>query len=301
MPKEDAAKIGFSVFAAAIPVSMIFLTGDSLINSMAVSASGRSISWMQWLIYMGPPAILASIITCLLILILFKPSKEIKINKEEIEEKLDLLGPLTKVEKKTLIWLAAAIVLWLTDSVHGIDIGWITLLIAMLMSFPALGEILKPKHWADIPLHVLIFLTAATAIGKVGSASGMNDWIAQTVLPSTVPSNPYALAVMIAVISMGIHMALGSVLAVMGIAIPAFLIFTEPMNINPVITTLLVYSSIGVHYILPFHHLDVLVGMGEENGMYGQKEVMRLGAPLTLVVFVLVIFEVVYWKAIGLF
>lgn len=129
----------------------------------------------------------------------------------------------------------------------------------------------------------------------------MNNWIAETVLPSTIPSNPYLLAAIIAVISIGIHMVLGSVIAVMGIAIPALLIFTEPMSISPIVITLLVYSSISIHYILPFHHLNILVGQGEENGMYGQKEVLRLGVPLTAVVFIIVFIEVIYWKLIGLF
>lgn len=301
IPKEDSIKIGFTVFAAAVPVSMIFLTGDSAINSLAVQASGMTVSWMQWFVYMGPPSIIASIITCALIIILFKPSKEVKINKEEIKEKLELLGALTNKEKRTILWLAIAVVLWLTDSIHGIEIGWITLLVAMLMSFPVIGEILEPKQWGEVPIHVLMFLTAAMTIGKVGGVSGMNTWIAQTILPSSIPSNPYILAIIIAVISMGIHMILGSVIAVMGIAIPALLIFTEPMNISPIITTLLVYSSIGIHYILPFHHLNILVGQGEENGMYGQKEVIRLGIPLTGVVFIIVLFEVLYWKLLGLF
>jgi len=301
IPKEDSTKIGFTVFAASVPISMIFLTGDSAINSLAVQASGMSVSWLQWFIYMGPPSIIASIMTCVLILVLFKPSKEVEINKEEIKEKLDLLGSLTNKEKRTIVWLAIAVVLWLTDSIHGIDIGWITLLIAMLMGFPAIGEILEPKQWGEVPVHVLMFLTAAMTIGKVGGATGMNSWIAQTVLPSSIPSNPYVLAIMIAAISMGIHMLLGSVIAVMGIAIPALLIFTGPMNINPIVITLLVYSSIAMHYILPFHHLNILVGQGEENGMYGQKEVMRLGIPLTIVVLLIVLIEVLYWKMIGLF
>ncbi|MGB4438339.1 MAG: SLC13 family permease, partial [Sedimentibacter sp.] len=89
---------------------------------------------------------------------------------------------------------------------------------------------------------------------------------------------------------------------VMGIAIPALLIFTEPMGISPVVTTLLVYSAIGIQYILPFHHLNILVGQGEENGMYTQKEVMRLGVPLIAVVFIITVaIEVPYWKMIGLF
>ncbi|MFA9423628.1 MAG: SLC13 family permease [Sedimentibacter sp.] len=302
IPKEDASKIGFTVFASAVPVSMIFLTGDSLINPLAVQTSGVAISWIQWFIYMGPPNIIASILTCILILLLFKPTKEVTINKEEMKEKLNALGSLTKVEKKTAVWIAIAVILWTTDSVHGINIGWITFLIAMLMSFPIIGEILTPKQWGEIPVHVLIFLTAAMTIGKVGGTTGMNVWIANTILPSTIPSNPYVLAVAISVIAIGIHMFLGSVVAVIGIAIPAILIFTEPMGISPIVTTLLVYTSIGIHYILPFHHLDVLVGQGEENGMYTQKEIMRLGIPLTAVVFIItVIIEVPYWKMIGLF
>jgi anion transporter len=302
IPKEDASKIGFAVFAAAVPVSMIFLTGDSVINPLAVQASGMSISWLQWFIYMGPPNIISSIITCVLILALFKPTAEVTINKEEMKEKLSALGPVSVKEKRTIVWLAIAVVLWMTDSIHGINIGWITLLIAMLMSFPAVGEILSPKQWSEVPVHVLLFLTAAMTIGKVGGVTGMNTWIAETILPSSIPSNPFILAIIISLISMGIHMVLGSVIAVMGIAIPALLIFTEPMGINPIVTTLLVYTAIGIHYILPFHHLNILVGQGDENGMYGQKEVMRLGIPLTIVVFIITVaIEVPYWKMIGLF
>lgn len=300
IPKEDSIKIGFSVFAASVPVSMIFLTGDSVINPLAVQASGMQVSWLQWFIYMGPPSIIASILTCALILILFKPTEEIKVNKEEIQEKLKSLGNLSNKEKRTIVWLMTAVAFWMTDKIHGIDIGWITLLISMLMSFPAIGEALDGKQWSEVPVHVLLFLTAAMTIGKVGGATGMNSWIAETILPSTIPSNPYMLAIVIAIIAIGIHMILGSVIAVMGIAIPALLIFTQPMGINPLIVTLLVYSSIGMHYILPFHHLNILVGQGEENGMYGQKEVIRLGLPLTVVVFIIIIIEVLYWNFIGL-
>lgn len=300
IPKEDSIKIGFSVFAASVPVSMIFLTGDSVINPLAVQASGMQVSWLQWLIYMGPPSIIASILTCALILILFKPTEEIKVNKEEIQEKLKSLGSLSNKEKRTIVWLMTAVAFWMTDKIHGIDIGWITLLISMLMSFPVIGEALDAKQWSEVPVHVLLFLTAAMTIGKVGGSTGMNNWIAETILPSTIPSNPYMLAIVIAIIAIGIHMILGSVIAVMGIAIPALLIFTQPMGINPLIVTLLVYSSIGMHYILPFHHLNILVGQGEENGMYGQKEVIRLGLPLTVVVFIIIIIEVLYWNSIGL-
>lgn len=301
MPKEDAVKVGFTVFAASVPVSLIFLTGDSVINPLAVVASGVSVSWLGWFKYMGIPSIVASILTCVLILVLFRPTQEISINKDEIREKLSSLGKLTSKEKRTIIWLCIAVALWMTDSIHGINIGWITLIIAMLMSMPIVGEVLTPKAWSEVPMHVLLFLTAAMAIGKVGGVTGMNKWIANTILPSTIPSNIFVLAAFIGLVAIIIHMLLGSVIAVMGVAIPALLVFTGPMGINPLATTLFVYTAIAIHYIFPFQHLNMLVGLGEENGMYTQKETIKLGFALIPVIFiVMLIVEISWWKIIGL-
>ena len=301
MPKEDAAKVGFTVFAASVPVSLIFLTGDSVINPLAVEASGVSVSWIQWFYYMGVPNIISSILTCILVLVLFKPSAVVNIDKNEIRQKLAALGKLSNIEIRTIVWLVIAIVLWLTDSLHGIDIGWVTLIVAMLMSFPVIGGVLTPKNWGEVPMHVLIFLTAAISIGKVGAVTGMNTWLADTILPNSVSSNLFLLAAFITVIAILIHMVLGSVIAVMGIVIPAILIFTETLGINPIIPTLIVYTAIAIHYIFPFHHLNILVGQGEENGMYTQKEVLKLGIPLTVVVFIIVLLvEIPWWKLIGI-
>lgn len=96
----------------------------------------------------------------------------------------------------------------MTDTLHGVDIGWVTLFIVVAMIFPPLvgrnSDAGKLERCSS-SLHVLIFLTAAVAIGRVGGATGMNAWIAQTVLPGTVPSDPYILAAFIATISIIIH------------------------------------------------------------------------------------------------
>ena len=301
IPKVDAVKIGFTVFASSVPVSLIFLTGDSTINPLAASyAADINVGWISWFKYMGVPAIVASIITLGLILVLFKPSQPVTINLEEIEEKQKALGSLTTIEKRTAIWLVIAVVLWLTDSVHGINVGWVTLGVAMCMSLPLVGEVLTPKSWGQVPVHVLVFLTSAMAIGTVGGQTGMNAWIADTILPSKMPENMFVLAIMIAAVSAVVHMFMGSVIAVMGVVIPSVLVAVEPLGVPAIAVALIVYAAIASHYILPFHHLNMLVGQGEENGMYTQKETIRLGVPLTVVVFILVIVEVIWWNIIGL-
>ena len=297
--KEDAAIIGFSVFAAAVPTAMLFLTGDSTINMIAVDLSGQNLGWLGWLYHMGVPALVASVLTCILIMTIFKPSSEISINKNAIKERLTNLGKLTGIEKKTIFWIIVAIV-WMSDSIHGIDLGWITILIAIMMSMPIIGDVLTSDSWKAVPIDTLLFLNAALTIGKVGAITGMNSWIVSFILPSVAPDNIFLFGLLVVVVSIALHMVLGSVMAVMGIAIPAFLAYTSSLPMNPLVPALLVYTSVAFHYILPYQHITILVGMGEKYGMYDDSHIMKMGIPLTLIVFITVLLvQIPWWHITG--
>lgn len=296
--KKDAAIVGFSVFAAAVPTAMLFLTGDSTVNMVAVDFSGQQVGWLDWLYYMGVPALAASIFTCILILIIFKPESDIAINKEVIREKLANLGGLTNIEKKTIFWVNLAILLWMTDSIHNIDLGWITILIAIMMSMPVIGDVITQDSWKTVPIDTLFFLNAALTIGKVGAMTGMNSWIVSMILPDSIPENILLLGLLIASVSILLHMVLGSVMAVMGVVIPAFIAYTSSTSLNPLIPALLVYTSVAFHYILPHQHITILVGMGKEYGLYNDSHVIKMGLPLTLVVIGTVVLIQIPWMYI---
>ena len=111
----------------------------------------------------------------------------------------------------------------------------------------------------------------------------------------------FVLAAFVTLIAIVIHLCFGSVIAVMGIVIPAMLAFTEALGINPIIPVMIAYTAINAHFILPFHNLAILVGAGEENGMYSEKECIKFGVPYTLVLFLITcVFQVPWWKVIGL-
>lgn len=300
MPQRDAANIGLAVFASSAPISMILLTGDSTINVVAVEFSGQSLSWLGWLKYMSVPGIAASILTCALQLALFKPSGEFAIDKTAVAQQLEALGPLSFIEKKVIFWILLAIVLWVTDTVHGVHIGWVTLGVALAMSLPTIGDILKPAQWSQVPIATLFFLTAALSIGKVGAITGMNDWVASVILPAAAPENLFILVLLMTGVAIFLHMVLGSVMAVMGIATPALVAYAVSVGINPLVPALMVYTAIAMHWLLPFHHMNILVGLGEEGGLYTDKEVLRLGIPLTGAVFIVVFIELVWWRLTGL-
>ncbi len=299
--KEDQKIIGFSVFASAVPTAMVFLTADSTINIIAVDFSGVDLGWVGWFIHMGVPALFASLMTYLLIILLFKPTSEVVIDKDLIKSKLEDLGKIDAIEKRTIFWVIIAIILWMTDFIHGIDLGWVTILVAILMSFPIVGEVLDASSWKSIPIDTLFFLTAALSIGKIGAITGMNSWIASVILPASIPENIYLFALLITVVSVGLHMVLGSVMAVMGVAIPAFLSYTQGSGLNPLVPVLLVYTSVAFHYILPYQHMTMLVGLGDDFGMYTDSYVIKLGIPLTVVVFITTILvQIPWWHLTGL-
>lgn len=300
IPKRDAAIIGFSVFASSVPASLIFITGDASINPLAASYAGESVSFLRWLCVIGPPAALLTLLTLALILVLFKPSASVTIDLEQVRQAQAKLGRMSRREIRTLVWVLLAVALWVTNGITGLDIGWITMLVAMGMSLPVVGEVLEARDWGEIPVHVMVFLTAAIAIGKVGAVTGMNDWIAATLMPAAMPDNPFLLALCISVLAIVIHMFMGSVIAVMGITIPAFLTFAQDAHISSLAIIGIVYLSVAGHYILPFHHLNILVGQGEENGMYTQKETARMGWPLFLAVLLTVAAGTAWWVFLGL-
>ena len=92
IPKKDAVPIGYAVFAASVPVSMIFLTGDSSINPLAVQYSGVELGWFGWLKLMGPPCAVASVLTCAALLVVFRPSQPVLVDKEAARRRLAEMG-----------------------------------------------------------------------------------------------------------------------------------------------------------------------------------------------------------------
>lgn len=299
--KKEAIVIGFAVFASSVPISLIFLTGASVTSPLALTYAGYNLSWLGWFKVMGLPAFISSILTLLVFLKIFTPKKTLNFNVEAIENEYKRLGAFSKKDKYLMIWLCISILAWSSDFIHGIDIGWITFLIAMLMSFPIFGKVIEAKHFKQVPIAVLIFITSATAIGKVGAETGMNAYVADKILFETIPMNIFLLAIVVTTFTLVVHLLLGSVLSSMGVSIPALLAYTSTVNINSLVIVLWAYTVIASHYILPFHHMNILVGQGESNGMYSQKETVKLGIPLIAVVyFITVVVETLWWKVIGL-
>lgn len=298
LQKKYGAQIGLAIFAGSIPTSMILITGDSTLNAAVAGFADTTMSWGQWALYMGLPGILASALTCTAQLLLFKGPDKFVLDRAVIEEKISGLGKITTKEISTILIMLLAIGMWMTDSLHGIHSGWIAIGAVVLLATPMVGTITK-ESWNSVSISTLLFLTAALSIGAVGKVTGMNTWIAECLMPGSIPANPYIFALIACGICMVMHILLGSTLAVLGIASPAIITFGSAVGIPPLVSAMLAYTAVCLHWLLPFHHMNLLVGLGEQGGGYGEKEVLKLGLCQTFIVVFICMVEVFWWSVIG--
>jgi di/tricarboxylate transporter len=233
-------------------------------------------------------------------LLVFSPKHRLQINLPALQAAQAQQGSLSAAEKRTLAWIVLALLLWATEALHHLAPAWVAIGVAVGLALPVIGDVLHPPDFTNgINWPVLMFVVGALAIGTVGKETGMAQWLAQTLLPAVPPANPYVFALLIGVATIGIHMFLGSALAVMSIVAPPVVAYATAAGWSGLFPALLVYTAVQIHYLLPFQHVTILLGAGQA-GRYGSSETLKYGLPLTALTLLVLLLEVAWWQVVGL-
>lgn len=295
----DAGNIGLAVFAGSVPTASILLTADSSLNNIAAELAGVRMQFMVWALHMAPLGVIASALTCAGQLLLFKAPKGFHLDQGEIRSQIAALGRWSRREKWVTAILACAILFWITDSLTGLHPGWVSLFAAVALALPFVG-VLDASGWRHVNVATLLFLCAALSIGSVGAASGMNAWLAGILTPAGGAGGVATFLAVSAAMCIVIHMFLGSITAVMSISIPTIVAYGETMGIQPLAAALTAYCALTLHWLLPFHHMNLLVGVGEDGGGFTNGQVFKLGLWQFVVVAATLACAAFWWRITGL-
>ncbi len=291
---KEATKsaIMISVFIAGTSVPTIFINGDFILNYSALEFAGASASFTEWAWQMTIPGILACSIICLVLIFIFrKDLANVKWNKASDNVKMKL----NKERKLAFLIMGVVVVLWASEAIHNIHSAYIGLLgvLAMLAT-----KLIRPSDIRKINYPILIYLTAIFSIGRVLTASGINQ-ILQDSLAGFIPqANGLGIYFFIILVVMAVHMVLGSCLTTMSITSPLLVSMLAGV-VSPLAIALISYLTVSIHYILPYHHLSVLIGVGEEY--YSEAQLRRYGILMTPLTFLIIfLLYLPWWNLTGL-
>lgn len=293
IPEKTKNVIMYGVFVASAVVNISTKDADIILNNVAASFSEIPISNTLWTYYMFIPTLITCCLLGILFIYIFR--KELIGIHLEKDKKRNKIKPFSTQQKLAIVVIVATVLLWATNSIHGINNTLITIISTVIL-FAI--KILNGEDWKAIDISTLIFLTAAFSIGTVMKFCGAANKVfgqLETIFP-----NKFSLlyiCVMI-LITMLLHMILGSNTTTLSVVIPGLIILCSQVVKSPIIVLISVIS-VSFHAILPFHSISLM--MGVSNNCYPAKYVTKLGLPVTLFVYLTVIgVYIPYWNIIGL-
>ena len=117
--------------------------------------------------------------------IFYTPKNDVTVSAEVIHAQREALGKMKRNEKIAAFVLIICLVLWVTESWHGISSAVVALIgMCILLST---GVLDRKDFRSSIAWESVIFIGCSTGLGSVFSGAGITDWVSTTFAPYLEP------------------------------------------------------------------------------------------------------------------
>jgi solute carrier family 13 (sodium-dependent dicarboxylate transporter), member 2/3/5 len=252
-------------------------------NVIAAEALGWG--FLEWM-YVGLPfALMMLPLLYVSMVIVYRPHKRID---ESILRRLENLGPMTALEKRTAGIIILTLALWITSPLHGIPAAAVGLFGGFLM-------LATVYNWSFLERHtnwgVIILIGGAISVANALTSTGAAQWIAQGFLSMTGLTNPILITFAFALLAMAVtqsiqNTATTGMLAPILVGIMSGLGVTSPgLLVIPVIAT-------SMTFLLPPGTAPNAIVHG--TGHISTKEMFRAGLiPTGFAILLLLVYSIV--------
>jgi di/tricarboxylate transporter len=165
-----------SVLPASVP--------NNVLVGAAESFQGIQIHYFDYLLLHFPVlGVLKSFVIWGCVVLLFKPKDHNAEIKMEIGTvRLDIATVYTKDERRLFFFLIVALVLWATDSIHGVAPAWISLGVGIICLMPVLGVVSSEAFKEKVQIGPLLFVAGILGVGAVVTDTGLGSFISELIL-----------------------------------------------------------------------------------------------------------------------
>ena len=276
----------FNILPANVPNMALYGAADSVLNIQLTYAD-------YFLLNFPVMGVFALVVYPALIAVLFRDTPRHPDHQEKI-------SAWAGDEKRLLLFLTIALLLWITDSLHGISPAWVALGAAILCLLPRIGMLPPNVLGGEINYGPLLFLAGVIGLGAVANHAGLGAVIAEILMQffefqkgadfqnyasisltsivvglfTTMPAQPSIMVAMTGTLAQATGWSELNVIMASMTAWGVFPFFyqTPPvvvavalgnLKISDVTKTLICYMILGVLIMLPLHFL-----WGQSIGMF---------------------------------
>ncbi|MFB1100119.1 SLC13 family permease [Terribacillus sp. JSM ZJ617] len=299
--------------AILAPVIILMSTSATLIGAgshligigLLESTTDQSISFAQWLIWGVPFTIIITLITMYILKLTLWPKRFASDSSDVLPIKsAHRVTPITKIERKTIIILVGLIIGWITENIHGYDIAFVTMIGALLLMMPGYGVISWKQGIKSISWNLLLFVAAATALGKVLVDTGVVGWMEKEVMHNLhlfAGASEWTIVLLLSVVTVTSHLYITSHTTRAIVFIPSLILFGQSIAVE--LDTIVFLSLIGMNYCVtfPVSSKALLLYYEEGDCTYDAKKLLQISLVLMpIYVLVILLFYFTYWKWTGL-
>lgn len=298
---KGTAGLAMSSFLGFGQMYFMFLNGTNiclLAWSLLPAAARQQVTWGRWLWWALPLGILTFIGCYLAILYLFRPEPTAGVSRKTITAQLRVLGPLAGAERQTAVVLGLVLLGFMTQGIHGIDPGWISLGGFLLLI--ALGVVdkngLKALDWG-----FLLLVGCLVSLSDITKVTGLTDKMTQWISPVLRPlgASPYLFLGAVAVLMLLARLAIPIQQAVL-VMVMALLPVSTQMGFHPFVLAVVVLAMSN-SWILPQQNsMYLTVHSGTEERSFTHRQVRPLALVQSLVGVLAILASVPFWQYLGL-
>jgi solute carrier family 13 (sodium-dependent dicarboxylate transporter), member 2/3/5 len=306
MPNEHSQKALALLFPAVILLSAIASligAGAHLITADILwRTGGEYIGFGRWML-MGLPFAVASSIAAMIVIMWMFMRKE------------DRSAPLqTAAAQNASAWsgkerivamLAGGLVLlWATETAHGVSSTIIAILGALLLTAPLLNVISFKNALKEVDWSMLVFMAATLELGEALIESGGAQWLVENVFgifQTSLFASPLMVVSLVALFGLLSHLVITSRSSRASVIIPLVIFLAIGLGFSPTTFAFMTAAATGFCLTLPVSAKPVAMFSKVEGATYAPSDLLRLsGVLLPIHLVLLVLFAFLIWPALGL-
>jgi di/tricarboxylate transporter len=261
---------------------------------------GIEVLYAVWLLAFLPASIITVLAAWRLTLWLYPPEQTGLVpGREYFETELAKMGPWSLAETKAAILVGCAILLWVTDFLHHIPPTMVALGIGLAALLPRVG-VLDANDMRRLNYMPVFFVAEAVSMGNVLEATKGLDVLTNGVFHWIAPflTNIFSITAVLYWVAFVYHFLLASEISMLGTSIPLVMDYAKTHGLNPLQLGLIWTFAAGGKL---FAYQSGVLIVGYSYGYFEARDLVRVGAWLTVVEFVVLMLLVpFYWPLIGI-